>query len=135
MHWSAGYVGIPFAWDGYDRAGCGCWGLVWLVQREVFGRDLPRHDDFNALAAGGQEIDPTLWRSGIRYRPVALSDAADGDLLHMHGTHHGRRTALHIGVICAGKRVLHTELATGAIVEHLDSPRVSRRPIQAYRLV
>lgn len=135
MHWSADYVGIPFAWEGYDRAGCGCWGLVWLVQREVFGRDLPRHDAFNAEAAEGAEVDPTLWRSGIAYRPVALAEAADGDLLHMHGTHLGRRTDLHIGVICAGARVLHTEAATGAIVEPLSSPRAARRVIQAYRLV
>ena len=41
--WVNDYVGIPFKAMGRDRSGLGCWGLVYLVSREQFGREVPAY--------------------------------------------------------------------------------------------
>ena len=126
------YVGIPWRWRGYDRGGTFCWGLVWMVQREVFGRaDFPRLPHSVAADDGASrwafaELDP---------QPVALNAARAGDLLHMRGSFREAEAAdLHIGVFADIGRVLHTEKATGSLIERVNSKRFQWRPIQAYRL-
>jgi cell wall-associated NlpC family hydrolase len=133
MSWSSEFVGIPFAWNGYDRSGAGCWGLVWLVQREVFGRELPRHDEFNEKVSDGLTPDASIWRSDIEYEAIPLSDAAAGDIVHLWGFHNGARHPLHVGVFVDSSHILHTEGKTGAVV--VPGRDLLRRIIQVYRLV
>lgn len=135
MHWANDYVGIPFAWNGYARDGCGCWGLCVLVEREIFGRDLPRHDDFNRQVSAGNELDPTLWETGTKLAKIPVEDAGEGDLLHMWGVYRNRKIPLHVGVMTGPMAVLHIEEGTGAIVDDLTKPRSAWRPIQAYQFV
>ena len=122
MHWSAKYLGIPYVRNGYSAAGAYCWGLVWLVQREVFGRDLPKwpHGDPAEFQGGISRLAP---------KPIALEDAREGDVLSMKSV--GER---HIGVFAGDDRVLHTEEATGSLIERIASKRLSWRIVQAYRL-
>lgn len=135
MNWSADYVGIPFRWDGYDRDGCMCWGLVHLVQREVFGRDLPRHDDFCQAVEGGEPAEFRIWQSSISHRRIGVDEAQAGDLLHMWSAHGAQKRPNHIGVLTDPDHVLHIEEGTAALVEDVRSRRVAWRVIGAYRLV
>jgi cell wall-associated NlpC family hydrolase len=36
-HWSRDYVGLPWKFAGRSSEGVDCWGLLWLVYREVLG--------------------------------------------------------------------------------------------------
>lgn len=133
MHWSAGFVGIPYVDRGYDRAGACCWGLLWLVQREVFGQDVPRHDEPVAMVQAGKELMAATFFAGARVVPVEPADVRDGDVLHMRAFRAGKATRLHCGVLIDRHHVLHTSITTGAIVE--DLRRAPWRWIQAYRFV
>jgi cell wall-associated NlpC family hydrolase len=35
------WIGTRFAWDGRDRKGVDCWGLVWCFHRDCLGLELP----------------------------------------------------------------------------------------------
>lgn len=137
MHWSSRFVGIPFKWDGYTVEGCSCWGLFRLVQMEVFGRVLPRHDEHALDIRDQQTLRPPqgLWGSGITAREIDMSEAREGDALHMWGYVGRKRAPLHVGVFASPTSVLHVEQGTDSIIETITSPRFAWRPIQAYRLV
>lgn len=127
------YVGIPFLWEGYDRSGASCWGLVCLVYLEQFSIALPRHDE---LIAGVKERDgsPAAWQRTDGFEPVGLDDARAGDVLHMWGMFNGKRRPLHCGIVTEPGRVLHAEEATGAVISRYKGDnRFLSRVIGAYR--
>ena len=125
------YIGIPYKWLGYSRAGTYCYGLVWMVQREVFGRKLPRHED---LARGTRQgvFNPEEWGGIDAPVPIPMEHAKAGDVLRMQGVHKGKLTKWHVGVFADRGHVLHIEGDLGAIMERVGSPRFQWRPLQAY---
>lgn len=129
--WWNDYVGIPFKWHGYDRSGVSCWGLVRLVQSEVFGKRLPRHDEDETQVMGGTGCPDPYFREG---RPIAASEARSGDIVHLWGITNGRRTPTHCGVITEPGYVLHAEDGVGSCISRMQDPRFFRRVIGVYRL-
>lgn len=125
------YVGLPFVERGRNRSGCDCWGLFVLVQREVFGLDLPAFSDAYAtvldraaladLIAGHmgpwREIDPGKERPG------------DAVLMRLAGSES------HIGIVAGQGRVLHTERGAGSVIESYRETRLRRRVAGFYRHV
>lgn len=128
------YVGLPFAWNGYTRAGVSCWGLIVLVYREVYGVRLPRHDQLGARVADGdlpESADP--WLPPRIWDPVELGDEREGDLLHMRGVNRGRIHSLHCGVVVRPGFVLHAEEKIGTHVARYRSGTFANRVLGAYR--
>lgn len=123
------YIGIPYKWKGYDLDGCDCWGLVWLVEKEVFGNRLERHDELTL------DDDPQCW--GDRFKKINLGEEQPGDVMHMWGVSSvGVKSPHHVGVIIEKGKVLHIEKGTDSIVEDYNkSPRAKWRVINAYRIV
>lgn len=127
------FVGIPFEWGGDTMEGASCWGLVTLVQREVFGRVLPKVPHGENMAFAVKCAEAKQWAvDACRPRPIRMDEAEAGDVLHMRSDLSRERA--HIGVFASGDLVLHTEEQTGSIMERMDSERFSWRPLQAYRL-
>ena len=130
--WSDQYVGLPFKWNGYERDGIGCYGLVALVMREQFGVEMPRHDDVADLLASGSDADvPSV--PGWREKP--MRDAKAGDILHMNGVHNGQIQPMHIGVFVGSMRVLHIEKDVGSCIIDISNRRHAWRAIGAYEHV
>lgn len=136
------YVGIPFEWGGYTREGASCWGLVCLVQREVFGRDLPKlpHADPKHYCSKGDSV--LGWAMGaFAPRKIDLVDARLGDLLYMRDPYsQAHRMRPHIGVFVDSKHILHTGESTGSIIQRIGDGGAACfggmkwRAMQAYRL-
>ena len=137
MGWAAQYVGIPFKWDGYTKEGTFCWGLLWMVQKEVFGRELPKmpHSDPELYANDGAKAGKWALEH-VAPRAIEMREAQEGDVLHMRGPHRQCLQAeIHVGVFVDNKHVLHIEEGdTGSLVERTTSEGFAWRPIQAYRL-
>lgn len=118
MHWSAAYVGTPYADEDRGAAGCHCWGLLRLVFAGERGIILPSYTttgpddmaDIAGLAHG--EIAAGQW-AGVE-RPQEF-DAA----LFRRGRHDS-----HIGVMIDTRHMLHSDRQSGAaIVERIDTGR------------
>lgn len=128
--WAQHYVGIPYRPLGRDRAGCDCWGLLAMVWREQFGRDLPDyghqrwHDgaDPQVVATGAQDY-------AAQFEAVALGQEAlgDGVLLRMRGH------PLHVGLVLAPGWMLHTHEAADSCVESYERFIWRHRVLGIYR--
>ncbi|PTW61438.1 NlpC/P60 family protein [Breoghania corrubedonensis] len=128
LHWSAEFVGIPWADRGRSREGCDCWGLVRLVHAR-FGVALPTYDEDYATADEEREIaalihgvlDVGPWRRVVG-RPPAEMDVA----LFSRGRHDS-----HVGVVVSPTHMLHMFGEDAAKLERWDTP-VWRRRLQGF---
>lgn len=110
--WVRQYIGLPFQLFGRDRAGLDCWGLIALVLREQFGRDVPVYgehyaDHMKDLAG----MEDYISRQLPDWRVVETHEPGDVVLLRI------RRHASHCGVMVAGDWFLHVHEGINAVVE------------------
>lgn len=122
------YVGLPWKHSGIDRDGVNCWGLMCLVQRECFGREIPRLVQGDTV--GLLEIMVT-----VQVEKIPLEAAQAGDVLLMRGSFENEENALkHIGVFVDPHRVLHILEGQTSQIDDIRRDAFKWRPIQAYRL-
>lgn len=134
MAWWNDYVGIPYEWCAASRDGASCWGLVCLVQREVFGKRLPAFDEVETALQRGDSADPGQY--AVLGQRVPIEQVKSGDVLHMRGLVGGAVAPLHCGVVTVPGEVLHTEEGAGShIQKYQGNPRFMNRVIGAYRVV
>ena len=67
LHWSAAYVGLPWAEKGRDRAGLDCWGLVRLVYANALLIELPSYTEAYASVAERGEIGALMSTGSERW--------------------------------------------------------------------
>lgn len=105
MHWSADYIGLPFADRGRSRDGVDCWGLLRLVYAEVLGLDLPSYTEGYASVAERAEIAALLTgeRRTALWTEVPAAAADPFDVLLF--THMGK--PLHVGLVVRRGLMLH----------------------------
>lgn len=110
MWWNK-YIGIPYEFRGRTKDGADCYGLVEIIQREVFGVDLP----------SSHTID------------VPLSEAREGDMVRMTELFGGRVLNRHCGIITGDKHILHTTENVGSFNEPLRKAKHKIKGV--YRVV
>jgi cell wall-associated NlpC family hydrolase len=140
-HWSAQFVGIPYAAKGATLKGCDCWGLVVLASRLVFFRDIPLMHDEYVSPDEAAEIHAAIERR----KPIDwlhMERPAEGDVaLFRTG-----RFERHVGLCAGGSKMLHmpfesrsngvqanTSFAGVSRIEDVRSPRWAPRLVGFYR--
>lgn len=105
------YVGIEYDTDGLD-----CWHLVQKVLSERFGIEIPTLHYGNALLAGSlyPHFERDYERFSSEWVKVVKPQLGDLILFLSHGA------ATHAGLMIHGGMFLHTQQATGSVVERLD---------------
>ena len=130
LHWTGRYVGLPFRDGGRDFSGVDCWGLVRLVLDKECGIELPTYAEIGAndlSAIAGMTKRETA--SGEQWIIVAPPSARQFDVALMHR----RRAAVHVGIVVAGKRLLHIERAIDAVLLPIDHPTLQFRDMKFFR--
>lgn len=100
MWWNK-YIGIPYEFRGRTKDGADCYGLVEIIQREVFGVDLPNSDTVD----------------------IPLGDLQEGDMVRMTELFGGRILNRHCGIITGDKHILHTAESVGSFNEKISKVR------------
>ena len=133
------YIGIPYRALSYNPTrGLFCYSLVRYVLQEEFDIDIPKHTTLAKEAIRSpNHINIIDWSEGWKVLPHWYG-IQPGDVLRMRGSVElddgtSIMTNQHIGVCVEPKRILHTELATGSIMEKVTSERFQWRPLQGYR--
>jgi cell wall-associated NlpC family hydrolase len=128
--WAREYIGIPFRSNGRDRSGCDCWGLTRLVQREVFGKELPSFADRYTDSLDRETVEILI----DEYRPLLLGEKIDtpdiGDITVLLFSGHRCHLAIYVG----DGKVLHTDCLTDSCLELLDGATLMGRLAGFYRV-
>jgi|TARA_A100001391_G_scaffold50885_1_gene30943 cell wall-associated NlpC family hydrolase len=111
IHWSAQFVGLPYADLGRSRAGVDCWGLAWLVY-DWLGIPLPTYEGGYASTEERREIAQLI--EGAKSEWTRVEVPQDFDLVTI------RRGLLesHIGIVVAPGRMLHVTSGKPSCLEH-----------------
>lgn len=127
--WAAGYVGLPFAECGRDRAGLDCWGLVRLVLAEVFDVTVPSYLGGYADTADRRAIADVIASALPEWIDVGARPERPGDvvLFRVMGQ------PMHVGIIVAPGWMLHVERGIDSALDRLGGMRWGSRRIGLYR--
>jgi cell wall-associated NlpC family hydrolase len=133
--WAGDYVGLPYVEQGRDRIGCDCWGLVALVQREVFDREVPAYEALTWPHGSPRSVTEAIGafaraEAAVTYDKVYGGTEVEGDivLLRMRGQ------PLHVGVVLGGGMMLHTDETEGSCIETYKGMMFGNRVLGFYRV-
>lgn len=115
------FVGIPYADRGRSRAGCDCYGLVWLVMRELRGIEMPAFADAYVTAADSAFLARLIAGEVLAWDPVTLEQARPFDGVLMRRG----RSLSHIGIVVEPGRLLHVDEGGESRIERYTAPPVS----------
>ena len=111
------YIGLPYKQNGRTREGLDCYGLLYLIEKEGFGkviRELAGVLDGTDVSGLVEENRPTIVGEQV-------STPVDGDavLFYMQGK------PVHVGVYWQDG-LIHASDKRGVIYEKLSSPMLKR---------
>lgn len=122
------YVGIPYADKGRNpRVGLDCWGLVMLVQREVFGREVPGYLELYKSAEDSQSVSDAMRAHFKDWDQVWPPQP--GDVLIFRVANDPWHAGIHIG----DNMMLHTMTDQDSCIEAFDRIRWRDRIFGAFR--
>ncbi len=108
------WIGTPYRYGGTSRTGVDCSGFIVTVNRNVYGRQLPRTTA--AIANETRRVN----RRGLR----------DGDLVFFRTK--GRKIS-HAGIYLGNGYFVHASSSRGVVVDDLNSAFWSRRFVRGGR--
>ncbi len=105
MHWSAAFLGIPWADKGRTRDGADCWGVVRLALQERAGVVVPSYDGLYASADEQAEIAAIVRREAASplWLPVEGEPRELDVVFFRQGAH-----ASHAGLAVSPWLMLHS---------------------------
>ena len=125
--WVNNYIGIPYKFAGYGMDGADCWGLVRMILRREYGKELPSYAHDGADRAGLSAIVD----SALPTAPVDKVDEPEpGDLalLTILGA------PCHIGVVAGAGLMVHTLYKHDSALESYAGSRWAKRLEGFYRV-
>ncbi|WP_296741454.1 NlpC/P60 family protein [Mesorhizobium sp.] len=121
MHWSSGYIGLPWLDLGRTRAGVDCWGLVRLPYLDRRGIDLPSYTDIWSSSSDRAEVAAIIAndKTQLPWREVPIGAEREFDLVLF------RRAGLecHVGIVAEAGQMLHIVDGALSCVERFDRGR------------
>lgn len=130
-HWTRDYIGLPWQFAGRSRDGVDCWGLLWLVYRDVLGIAVASYAQ-ETMDAPEREQIATLLHHDRKISP--WSDIQPGSELPFDMAVF-RRAGIdsHVGIVVEPGRMLHIAHDTESRVERFDQGRWKTRLVAIHR--
>ncbi|RYF20628.1 MAG: hydrolase [Flavobacteriales bacterium] len=101
------WTGVKYRLGGLDKGGIDCSGFALLLQKDIYGKSLPRRSKDQADAV----------------RKKSLGNLKEGDLIFFS---FGGREVDHVGVYLNGDFFVHASTTRGVIVDDLSLPVYQR---------
>jgi cell wall-associated NlpC family hydrolase len=105
-----------------------CYGLFLLIQKEVFGRELP---DVNGYRCGDRkDLNKNLSKNLIKYPARRIEEAIEGCGVVMEC----EGVDSHIGVYIGEGKVIHACEKRGVVIEDVEEPHLKGK-LKYYEIV
>ena len=124
------FVGLPYKDKGRDYDGTDCWGLLYLVYRDVLGIHLPTYTGDYQTATDYKEIARIIDGGKLLWRKIDAPEKPkmfDGVLLR-YGRHQS-----HVGIFLRHSSFLHVQEHGHSVVSNLKSPEWRDRVVGFYK--
>lgn len=123
------FVGIPFREGGRDLSGCDCWGLLWLVFRDLRGVELPSYCDRYVTFADRKAIADLIAGESEPWQEIQAGQEQPFDAVKV------RRAGLvaHVGLVVAPGLMLDVCAGTCSRIQRLGDAALRRRIAGFYR--
>lgn len=125
------YIGIPYCLGGRSMKGVDCYGLVYLVLREVFNLDPPEYLTLKIQENGLQRAK--AFRKGLaagRWEKCSQGPET-GQVILLRS----ERLPIHCGIVVSTELMLHCEHGVNSCIERIESVRWAKRIEGFYRLL
>ena len=116
------YIHIPFEDHGRDFDGCDCYGLVRLIYKNEYQKDMPLLINYSN-SANGKEVEDLIDHSKPLLNAVEIEKPTIGCIAIFNI----RGFSMHMGVYIGKNMVLHVMKGTNSLCERLDSYRLRGR--------
>lgn len=121
------YTRIPFKEKGRDYSGCDCWGIPYLIYRDLLHIELPLYVDSYQNTADVREISRLMDKERVTWVQVDKPEPYDIVNIRL------RNRPLHCGVCIGEGRFIHCLDGTNTTVERLDALAWRHRIVGYYR--
>lgn len=123
------YIGIPYGDHGRDYKALDCWGLLWLMYKELFNIKLPSYTDRYASAEDQETVTNLIYKEIGPWTQIDANEASFGDaiLLKIKGY------PWHIGIIIEQGLMIHVMKGIDVCLERYDRSMWRHRVIGFYR--
>lgn len=106
------WAGVRYQLGGLDKRGIDCSGFSYLLERDIYGKQLPRRSRDQAEVIKNKD----------------LSQLKEGDLIFFS---FGGNEVDHVGVYLNGSSFVHASPSRGIIVDDLSLPTYQRALVKA----
>lgn len=125
------YLPIPFRSQGRDYSGCDCWGLLWLIYRDVLGVELETYAETPATSL--RDVARLIERHKREFgHAVEMPQPLDAVVMRVRNED-CPGLAAHVGVMIDARRLIHTRKGIGVRVTRLDDPFEAKRIVEFRR--
>jgi cell wall-associated NlpC family hydrolase len=131
---------IPYRDGGRDYNGIDCWGLIYLVYRDILHIELPTYGGIGAseLIAVYRQIKAD--KVGKDWQEIPVGEEKQFDVVVLAGTRPNEVGRLglaevHVGLVTQPGQIIHTEETTGCVCMNFrDGPRGRANPLVSKRV-
>lgn len=123
------YVGLPWIDRGRTLNGLDCWGLIYLINLNERGLELPCYADRYATAADRRALDRLIGNEIDDWDEIAAGQEQLWDCILMRDG----RTETHIGLVVAPGRMLHVAQGKTSVIENYRSGVWRHRVVGFFR--
>lgn len=123
------FVGIPWSDKGRDFTGADCWGLLWLVMRELRGIDLPSYSDQYVTASDRKALDRLIAGELSPWLEISVGAEQPFDAVLMREG----RFLRHVGLVVDDGRLLHVSSGSTSVIERYREGLLRNRVVGFYR--
>ena len=119
------YIGIPYKNYGRNINGCDCYGLTWLIQKEIYGKILP------SFSCYGDDIKNFFSSEKEYISNERISNPKEGDIIAIY-----MYNSAHLGVMINSKKFIHSGFREGnfSTIDRVDNPLYYKRIEGFYRV-
>lgn len=129
MHWSRDYVGLPWRFAGRSRDGIDCWGLLWLIYRDVLKIDVASYERETLDAPEREQIAALLTedRNKSPWRHAEQEQQFDMVVFRRGGIES------HVGIVVEPGRMIHILHGGESSIERFDRGRWKPKLVGLHR--
>jgi cell wall-associated NlpC family hydrolase len=123
------YIQVPFLEKGRSKEGWDCWGLAFVIYKDVLGIHLPLYIEDYVSTGQKDLLGNLITEEKRKWQQVDQPQKFDLMIIRLRGR------PMHIGLYLGGGKFIQALEKSGTVIERVDSIAWKNRILGYYRYV